>query len=247
MRNNLFPSPIVVRAEAKQMQAELFMAKQQAQTVEEYIYHLTHKVNNSKHEDGRIYMFLTEGGELFANSVSPFSEKFWENVEPKIKPIVEVLVNKRYLPYSSCEGHGFTFRRYVGLAFADKASRQYVADYIMNFKIPGVKVNLLNSVANQKIDQSYKSKVKYTEKYDATKVDQKEQETLTFNIQFHRSYEEYFFLEIVILDPVEFGWSVFKNPIRNLWLWYMKKYRWDLITEKLLIKLKDDGFKKYRY
>lgn len=74
------------------------------QSKEELIYHLTHKTNNILHEDGRIYLKINASGELFAQSISPYSETFLNNIEPKIKELVQAFINKRYLTYSSCEG-----------------------------------------------------------------------------------------------------------------------------------------------
>ncbi len=243
----LFPNPIVIRSEAKEQSMVLQSVRQQAQTEDQYIYHLTHNINNIVHEDGRIYMQLGEDGLLYANSVSPYAEKFWENVEPKIKPLVSILVEKRYLTYSSCEGHGYSFRRYVGLAFSDENSRQYVIDFISSLKIKGVKLNVLNSVSNQKIDLKHKRNLKYSEKYNPNEIEQKEGEVKSFNIQFHRKYEEYFFLEIIILEAIDLNLSFFKKPVYNLWLIWMKKFRWEKITKELTSALESDKFKKYKF
>jgi len=158
------------------------------------------------------------------------------------------------LPYSSCEGHGITFRRYVGLAFADQESRQYVADFILNLKIPGVKVNFLDSICNQKIEPNLtnSTSIKYVEKYDAKKANQKEKEIHSFNIQFHRRYNDYFFLEIVILDSINYNGNFlksdfFKKPFKTIWLYFMKKYKWDKLTQRLVDALNSNEFKKYKF
>lgn len=248
MRNNLLvPNPIVIKAEASQQSIALQKVKQQFKTEEEYIYYLTHKVNNVVHEDGRIYMQLDENGNLFANSVSPYSEEFWKNIEPKIKPLIESLTNKRYLTYSSCQGHGPSFRRYVGLAFVDQLSRQYVADFVNNLKLPGVKINLLDSVCNQNISTTFKENVKYSSKYNPQEKEQKEGEIKSFNVQFHRSYDEYFFLELIVLDKVDFNLNFLKNPLKNFWLIYMKKFHWEKITQKLTDAFNSEEFKKYKF
>lgn len=247
MRNNsLFPPAIIAFAEVKKISTVLKAAKD-FQNEQDYLHYLTHDVNNVVHKDGRIYMQLGEDGKLYANSVSPFSSNFWNNIEPKIKPLLKVLVEKRYLPYSSCEGHGSTFRRYVGLAFADESSRDYVANYIVNKKIPGVKLNFLDSVCNQKIDLTNKRSVKYSDKYDPKEVEQKESEIKSFNVQFHRKYTQYFFLEIIILDAVVFDFKALKNPCETLWLLYMKKFKWDKITKQLTSALESIDFRKYKF
>jgi len=245
--SELFPPAIVFYAEEKSFEAKLIAVKKQSRTEAEFLYFLTHKVNNIIHETGRIYMEIDSGGNLYANSVSPYSESFWENIEPKVKPLITALINKRYLTYSSCEGHDFTFRRYVGLAFADTNSRQYVADYIIGLKIPGISVKFIDSVSNQKIDLGYSDKVKYKSKYNAIEVDQKDGEIKSFNVQFHRNYENYCFLEIIVLDEIKFDLTFLKNPIKNIWLIYMKKFKWDDLTNKLTNGLSSEFFKKYKF
>ena len=68
----------------------------------------------------------------------PYAESFFDNIEPKIAPLVSALHKKRYLTYSSCEGHDYTYRRYVGLAFSDEESRDYVVDQVKALKLWGL-------------------------------------------------------------------------------------------------------------
>ncbi len=246
-QNILFPNPLISQVEKSQHQNNVTLRKiTKEETVEEYLFYLTHKVNNIKHDDGRIYLDKTENA-LYANSVSPFSETFEQNIEPKIKPLVDVLIKKRYLTYSSCEGHDLSFRRFVGLAFADEDSRQYVIDYIAKLNIKGITLNSIDSVSNQKSNQKRRGQsIRYEEKYNPLLVEN-EYETLSFNIQFHRNYSSYFFLEIIILDSVDIGLSLFKNPIKNSWLFFMKIFFWDKLTKRLCDELVKDSFKKYKF
>lgn len=72
--NPVAPTSIVAYAEVRSVSEILLIAQAQEQqfaSEEEAIYYLTHKVNNVRHEDGRIYMKLTKDGQLYANSVSP--------------------------------------------------------------------------------------------------------------------------------------------------------------------------------
>ena len=153
----------------------------------DFVYYLTHKTNNVHHKDGRIYLKINSNGELFAQSVSTYSETFFQNIEPKIKNLIQALIDKRYLTYSSCEGHGMSFRRYVGLAFSDEESREHLINEIKKLKLPGVNFIKKNSVSNNKLEFGdngsffYKEKINVIDKEDET-------ETFCFNIQFHRSY-----------------------------------------------------------
>lgn len=257
MRNEqLTPNPpaIVEFAQISNF-AELALyaqAQKQFSSTEELLYYITHEIDNKKHKDGRIYMTLNNG-QLMAQSVSPFSKNFEFNIEDGVKDLVNTLLKKRYLTYSSCEGHDYTFRRYVGLAFADKESRQKVIDYISGLKIKGIKLREFDIVSNMSLDIK-NTNVKYNNKFKPQELDEeaksklKNDEIKTFNIQFHREYEDYCFLEIIILDEIDFSFpNFFKKPFYNLWLIYMKKYKWDKITRLLVKKLNHKDFPKYLY
>lgn len=157
--------------------------------------------------------------------------------------MVDVLIKKRYLTYSSCEAHDLSFRRFVGLAFADEDSRQYVIDYITKLNIKRITLNSIDSVSNQK---RRKQSIRYEEKYNPLLVEN-EYETLSFHIHFHRNYSSYFFLEIRRLDSVDIGLSLFKNPTKNSWLFFMKIFFWDKLTKRLCDELVKDSFKKYKF
>ena len=248
--NSLLPAGIYVQSQ--QVAQDIKLQEQPVMNFasdKEFIYHLTHKVNNIVHKDGRIYFKITPKGELFANSVSPYAEKYQDNLEEKIKPLVLGFHNKRYLTYSSCEGHGMSFRRYVGLAFADTESREYVAQQILSLKMPGVSVNYLDNVVNQEVSMEMRKDPVYLQKYSPESISVlKEKETITFNIQFHRNYDEYFFLEIVILEAIPFEWKkILQKPFYYSYLYYLKKYKWDSITNRLVSYIESDSFKKYLY
>lgn len=259
--NPVAPTSIVAYAEVRSVSEILLIAQAQEQqfaSEEEAIYYLTHKVNNVRHEDGRIYMKLTKDGQLYANSVSPYAESFFDNIEPKIAPLVSALHKKRYLTYSSCEGHDYTYRRYVGLAFSDEESRDYVVDQVKALKLWGVELRKFDQVANQDIDtgrlKPHQKAPKYLGKYRPGDLIQdewkarKDAETRAFNIQFHRSYDTYFFLEIVIFTDLDFSLSwLLRNPFKSVWLYFMKKYRWDRTTQKITALVESEKFKKYQY
>ena len=216
---------------------------------EDYIYYITHKVNNVKQKNGRIYLKIVDNI-LHANSISPYSETFIDNIEEKIKPLVLALRNKRYLTHSSCMGHDFTFRRYVGLAFADEETRQYVANEINSLKLLGVKTVFFDSVSNIKITQNPKTKKpmfgKYTEEERLSQLNY-QKETEAFNIQFHRSYERYYFMEIVILDVIKMEYEGIYKEIKKIAWRCIKVLFWDYLTKKVVDHINSPNFKKYPY
>ena len=216
---------------------------------DEYAHYITHKVNNVKQKNGRIYLKIVDGI-LHANSVSPYSETFIDNIEEKIKPLVLALKNKRYLTYSSCMGHDFTFRRYVGLAFADEETRQYVSNEINSLKLLGVKTVYFDSVSNSKVTQNEKTKKpifgKYTEQERLERLNYQE-EARIFNIQFHRSYEQYYFMEIIILDAIKMEYEGFYKEIKKLAWKCIKVLFWNYLTKKVVDHINSPTFKKYPY
>lgn len=256
-RSNLIvsnPSSIIAVIEQKQQDKQALLAEKanfSFASDKEMIYHLTHQVNNVKHNNGRIYMKIDKDGKLFANSVSPYSDKYMDNIEQKIKPLVNAFHKKRYLTYSSCEGHGLTFRRYIGLAFADQDSRIYVVEQINKLNLPGVYCKLIESVANQKIKYTNKGDTLFVDKYTDPNSEEikdiRKNEVSTFNIQFHRQYDSYYFLEIIILPEVKLTTY---NPLKIcqlIWWAFLKKYYCEKITHKITLLIQSDKFKKYPY
>lgn len=259
MRNSqLLPNPpaVIQFSEATSMAEMIMFAKSQREfkNEEELLHFITHNINNIRHRNGRIYMKIDNDGSLFAHSVSPYSDTFEDNVEPGVKDLISILRKKRYLTYSSCEGHGNSFRRYVGLAFADEDSREIVDQYIKSLKIKGIFTKKFKSVSNQNCELDpknpkiieYKDKINPMELEGKTLEQHKQKETAYFNISFHRNYEDYCFLEIVILEEMTVEMKK-KQFLKWVWLWFMKKYKWDKITAKLVKALEDKKFPKYKY
>ena len=215
----------------------------------DYMYYISHKVNNVKQKDGRIFLKMVDGI-LHANSVSPYSDKFEENIEDGIKPLVLALKKKRYLTYSSCMGHGPSFRRYIGLAFADEETRDYVANEIKSLKILGVKTKNMNTVSNMKVTKNTRTNKPEFEKYreeERQREISQEKEVTTFNIQFHRNYEQYFFMEIIILDVINYEYEGILKEVQKLFWRFVKVFYWDKLTKKVEKYVQSDKFKKYLY
>lgn len=237
---------------AIQENVQLKQAYNQFETTDELIYHVTHNTNNVVHKDGRIYLKITASGELFAQSVSPYSKTFFDNIEPKIKDLVKSFVDKRYLTYSSCEGHDLSFRRYVGLAFVDESSREHLIEQIQTLNLPGIEFYRKDSVANCPIEVNNKGHYTYKEKIIPLN-EVNEQEIHAFNIQFHRNYERYYFLELVIFNAVPvfegkiLSFNFIKWIYNNFKLIIAKKLLVDKYTEKITNLINSDKVKKYRY
>ena len=255
--NIVNPSAIVIYSESKATAINTIIQEKKAadfKTEYDYIYYITHKVNNIKNKNGRIYLKIDDNGMLYANSISPYSEKYMDNIELKIKPLIEALYKKRYLTYSSCEGHGLSYRRYVGLAFANEDSREYVSKKIMGLKLPGVYVKKMDSVSNMLLEKDKKGYPVFANKKDLNKNNEeaiineyREKEINTFNTQFHRNYENYVFLEIVILEEIPYNAKGIKWFFKKIYLTILKRFFWDLITTKIVKEINSNDFKKYHF
>lgn len=245
MRNNLNPGPIIpsehespayyARASTQAPSIKLVAAPQASAFAsrEEYLHFVTHKLNNKLWEDGRINMGIDPSGRVLANSVSPYSETFWDNVEPKLQPLVKALRDKRYLTYSSCEGHCLQSRRFVGIAFWSDQAREEFALKIESLGLFAVKCRRVDHVANMRTKESKTGEIEFTRSDKVTATDNnKKDEVDGFNISFHRKYDTYYFMELIIFDetpkvtgPISFA--------KALWLRWLKKNRWDATTEKI--------------
>ena len=73
--------------------------------------------------------------------------------------------------------------------------------------------------------------------------EEKQKEINTFNIQFHRKYDFYCFLEIEISQKVDFE----KNFFKALYLLYLRVFKMEKITRKLVSAINSLEFKKYKY
>lgn len=252
MRDNVFYHQIAI-APTPIAKTIFIQEAKKFKSSEEYCHYITHKINNVTHKDGRIYLRIDEHSNLIAASVSPYSKTFDCNIEEKIKPLVLAFKSKRYLTYSSCMGHGQDFRRFVGLAFCSEESRQYVADKILSLKLPGVKVNFLSTVSNSKVTQNSRSNLPEFGVYSAEeKIERKESpdhemETFCFNIQFHRKYQQYYFLEIVILDAIPYEYQGVFTEIQKCFLRMYKLLFWDYLTNKITKLVQSEDFTRYSY
>lgn len=239
--------PSTPRIVIEQLVAAQTKSQIEFKTTEELLRHIKYNISNIKHPDGRINLGLDEHGREIANSVSPYSRIFEEQLEDGIKEVVLALTSKRYLTYSSCEGHDIWGRRFVGLAFNSVEEREKFCSFFEKFKKYGVEFQCNDSPSN--IESSVlNGKIKYNKLLpcEAKEKDekQKELEVMTFNCQFRRNYQEYFFVDLVILDFFKQG---FWQSFYNIYLWLLKKYFWKNITFKILQKIQDKSFPNYKF
>ena len=218
------------------------------QTLEEVLHKLHFETNNIRHEDGRIYGGVDKDGNYVAYFVSPYAKRFWDNVEPGVVPLVKALQHKRYLTYSSCQGHCLLSRRFVGIAFNDVESREALCQPLEAANIPHLKIRRLDKAANQsaRVDDAGLVKVS---KGENTNEDAAGEE-LGFNFAFGRNYDDYCFAELIVCDQLPHDrWykSLLRNPVKYGPLLYSKARHWDDLTKRVAALIRSSDIPKYRY
>ena len=163
--------------------------------VAEYV---ANNVFNWKHPDGRIHASPSPD-QYYAVSASVYHPEFRSQVEDGVWPVVNELIQKNYLPLSSCEGHHWT-RLFVCVAFGDREeAEKFAATLKKEIKATTFFVRVMENYLNQKTSVSsgrfYQTKL--LDRGDSQK------EALQLNKLFLRNYEKYYF--------VEFGLFEFKN------------------------------------
>ncbi len=165
------------------------------QITEEVIKDATlNRLPNYKHKDGRIYA-SKPGDPYFAVSVSPLNPKFTEQIEEGILPVVEALLEKNYLPISSCEGHN-DGRSFVRIVFGSEESAD---EFIEEFgTMPYVKLTKLYTSANIiQFWQNDKPQWRSSE-YSSASL-----EAQDINLLYKRNYSSVVYVDIVLYEMEE--------------------------------------------
>lgn len=246
---NIAP-PVALYAEAP-VRAEVIQqltATKQASsfaTRAEFLHYISHEVSNTLHPDGRINLGTDAQGRVLANSVSPYAPIFAANIEPGIAPIVEALRKKRYLTYSSCAGHCLFSRRYVGIAFCSEETREAFARRIEAIPLlPGVTCRRLDRICNMR-HRDLGDKKLAAIRSDTGAFYDRTDEVDGFNASFHRNYDAYYFLELIILDvtPAATGLRTF---CQRHWRMFLKKHYWEKISARVAAEIQRDDFPIYK-
>ena len=185
---------------------------------------LHHTSLNSKNKDGRINYGTDSNGRILSHSVSPYAKTFWSNIEQGIKPLVEALYNKMFLTISSCEGHDYTSRRFVAVVLPSEDYAKLLARQIGNMTFLEYDIFHCSKYMNQVLDVNEKiNKVK-----DIGRVEDgmnADMAVVTLNAMYHRGYDNYYVLEIIIGKEIEkedpwylkLGLKFFKYFLQKKW------------------------------
>ncbi|KDM91030.1 hypothetical protein [Photobacterium galatheae] len=181
------------------------------------IYDISFKKNNKEFSDGRIFGGYDSQGRYYAITVSPYFDEFETQIEKGIRGLVGALRGKGYLTCSSCYGH--PKRAMVAICFPTKELRGEFSQILRDENIPTLEIQYKESMANVGVGVDKSGHVKFTKdlEFDHTFEPHRKMEVETFNQTFFRSYDEYHFLQVTLVDD----YHPYLNPIKA---WKTKKY-----------------------
>lgn len=183
---------------------------------------------NYRHRDGRIYA-SNPSEPYFAVSVSPLNPEFVNQIEAGILPVVMALLERNYLPISSCEGHGDS-RSFVRIVFG---SNQSADEFINEFgTMEYVTLEKLQTSAN--IVQWWENgQPQWRAKYN-DEITNPNLETQEINLLFKRNYIQVCYVDINLYDVNQRFWDFFKRQKMIKDIMSNKKQRLDCIRDRIL-------------
>lgn len=240
MRNDFSQLTPVIEQTVK-VQAEI---KQETVKTREQEYRDTFlTAHNILHPDGRVHTGIpSDIPEWYlAMSISPDFEEFESQVEKGIYPAVKALVDKGYMPISSCEGH--PGRIHLQIGFGNEKSRDHLIDVVKSFKIPTAEFIVHGHVANASpfdvddlINNELKSISVFGDGLSESTLD--EINAKSFNFQFHKNYKKWYFVDINVVDKHLSPWKRLK------YWWYIKKR--DKLLQMLIDAVSSDKLRPYK-
>ena len=183
---------------------------------------------NYRHRDGRIYA-SNPSEPYFAVSVSPLNPEFENQIESGILPVVMALLQRNYLPISSCEGHGDS-RSFVRIVFgSDQSADEFINEFgTMEY----VTLEKLQTSAN--IVQWWENgqphwRAKYNDEITNSNLEAQE-----INLLFKRNYVQVCYVDINLYDVNQRFWDFFKRQKMIKDIMSNKKQRLDCIRDRIL-------------
>jgi hypothetical protein len=183
---------------------------------------------NYRHRDGRIYA-SNPSEPYFAVSVSPLNPEFANQIEAGILPVVMALLQRNYLPISSCEGHGDS-RSFVRIVFgSDQSADEFINEFgTMEY----VTLEKLQTSAN--IVQWWENgQPHWRPKYN-DEITNSNLETQEINLLFKRNYVQVCYVDINLYDVNQKFWDFFKRQKMIKDIMSNKKQRLDCIRDRIL-------------
>lgn len=195
--------------------------------------------------DGRTYNYIDKNGEYVSSFLSPYNSNILDNIEPKIKNLISVLLNKGYLTAGSCQGHTVgkdkSLTRWVMISFISIEERDQFIKQVDSFNLPIYwYFNFLNTKKNPKKKETREGKVmsinfkNYTYKsIDEARYSGYTDDDLTayWNIMFARKYTQYYPVMMCICSCP--GDLSFFDKIKIFLFWPLRNYYTTKLTDKM--------------
>jgi hypothetical protein len=86
--------------------------------------------------DGRTYNYQDSNGEYVSSFLSPYNKKILDNVEPQVRALIALLIDRGYLTSASCQGHDDQHIRFVQLVFCSEQDRREFVSYVDSLNLP---------------------------------------------------------------------------------------------------------------
>lgn len=194
------------------------------------IFDIAFRKHNKEFPDGRVFGGYDEGGRYYAVTVSPYFDQFESQIESGIRGVVNALKGKGYLTCSSCYGH--PKRAMVTICFPSEKTRDDLASILLGGKIPTLDLTYRSTMVNVGVNLDKMGRVKFTKnlEFDHSFESHRKMEIDSFNETFFRSYNEYYFLQITLVDD----YHPYINPIK-----FLKTRKYLLEKDKLLLRLEN--------
>ena len=183
---------------------------------------------NYRHRDGRIYA-SNPSEPYFAVSVSPLNPEFENQIESGILPVVMALLQRNYLPISSCEGHGDS-RSFVRIVFgSDQSADEFINEFgTMEYVTLEKLQTSANIVQWWENDQPH-WRAKYNDEITNSNLEAQE-----INLLFKRNYVQVCYVDINLYDVNQKFWDFFKRQKMIKDIMSNKKQRLDCIRDRIL-------------
>jgi|688.fasta_scaffold853215_1 hypothetical protein len=231
---NIIPNIYLVREtkEIKKIRNEYILTKRNSFTKKEILEKIVNTTYNRKWPNGKIHS-LSKNGEYVSHSVTPYAKDFLDNIEDGIKPLVIALKDKGYLSISSCEGHNLWDRRFVVLIFPSKKEAISFQNK-MPFNVTS-EIKHHTEFLNTRLSVDGYGQILNAEKKEFKKDPN---ESLDYiNTFTKRNYADAWFLELIIIDKIEYTdgfWKYIKNIKYILFRKFFLKFYTKCITDYVL-------------
>lgn len=127
-------------------------------------------------------------------TISPYNENFFDHIDADIKDLVHILLQKGYLPFSSCQGHNGS-RKFIAIVTYSEINAKKISKY---FNFSKIVIKHLSENSTLEFKRNSQKLVGIREPSYST-LDQ----IKSLNSLYIRNYQDYWILEIIFKDKIQ--------------------------------------------